>query len=173
VLRWRARHRDDHPAGLTRTRAPLALWAAAALAAALPLAGCGGDGDDGSGARAQDTSKREFVTAAIRVCATSQSELQRVYALEFAARTPSDSELVRFTRRVAIPNVASQFKKLLRLPVPEQDRATVERYFEAYVRGVEQLRADPAVVTRPPHIPPAFEQANRLATDLGIPQCVR
>jgi hypothetical protein len=178
VLRRRARHRDDHPAGLIRARLTLL---AACLAVYLIAAGCGGDGDSGeSSSTAADSpppagaspSTQAYVRRAIRVCATLQSDLQRVYTEKVGARIPSDAEMVRFTRTTAIPNVERQLAELRRLPQPRQDRETIEAYYAAYERGVAQLKQDPGLVTKT-QIPPAFRLSNRIAIRLRMFQCVR
>ncbi|MEK6278640.1 MAG: hypothetical protein AABM29_11580 [Actinomycetota bacterium] len=184
MLRRRPRHRHDHPARLSGIRRATLHWAAGLLATGLLAAGCGDGGNDsgsqsadgGSGSQSgDDVSKQAFAKAAIGVCATAQSDLQRVYTVEFGARQPSDAELIRFVKTTAIPNVERQLAKLRALPQPgqDQDRSTMESYYAAYERGIEQLKRDPALVTKPPQIPPAFKQSNRLAIEFGIPACVR
>ena len=150
------------------------------LAAALTAAGCGGDDSGESSGTATGSSPpagaspstQAYVKRAIRVCATLESDLQRVYTERVGARTPSDAEMIRFTRTTAIPNVERQLAELRKLPQPRQDRETVEAYYAAYERGIAQLKQDPGLVTRT-QIPPAFRLSNRIATRLGMFQCVR
>ncbi len=92
---------------------------------------------------------------------------QRQVTVTFFPEEP----LTRFVESTGIPSVASQLADMRRLPQPRGSPA-LERYYAAYELGVAELKRDPGLVVRR-RIPPAFEQSNRIAIDLGMPQCVR
>jgi hypothetical protein len=171
VLRRRPRHRHDHPAGLNRfghrSWALAALAVAAAAAAIAPACGDDDGGSDGEG-----SSKQAFVTEAEQICRDQALLLKVQLAREFGRAKISDGELVAFTKSTAIPNIEHQLERLQALPQPEEDRSTLERYYVEYQGGIDQLRRDPALVTER-SVPPAFTEANRLAREYGIDDCVR
>jgi hypothetical protein len=169
VLRRRPRNGHDHPAGLRLRREASALCLAV-LAAGLVAGGCGGD-DNGGGSSAAAT-KAAFIDRANNVCVRRQEQLQQDYVNAFGGNQPSNTQQIRFTTTTAIPNVEQQLRQLRRLPAPEQDRATLERYFTTYERAIADLKRDPSVVTGAT-VPASVKAANRLAIDYGIDRCVR
>jgi hypothetical protein len=171
VLRRRARHRHDHPAGLNRSRhRSRALAALGVAAAAAALAPACGDDDGGSGG--EGSSKQAYVREAEQICRDQALLLKVQLAREFGRAKISDSELVGFTKSTAIPNIEHQLERLQALRQPEEDRTILERYYDEYQRGIEQLKRNPALVTEEA-VPPAFTSANELARDYGIGDCVR
>jgi hypothetical protein len=72
-------------------------------------------------------------------------------------------------RRVAEAEDRSEVRAL---PQPDEGRATLDRYYSEYARGIAQVKSNPRLVVGTA-IPPAFNNADQLARAYGITGCVR
>jgi hypothetical protein len=128
----------------------------AALIAALVVAGCGGGGNS------DPLTKSEFVEQANSICKDAAAE--RDAALEDVAK--GDSE---FVTEAALPPVQKMTEELSELVPPVGDKKEVQAIVAAFRAGIKKVEADPTNLVSDVG---AFAQADKLATEYGLTDCV-
>jgi septal ring factor EnvC (AmiA/AmiB activator) len=129
---------------------------AAALLAAL-IVGCGGSSE------AAPLKKSQFVKQADEVCASTQKE-RAEQSDELAESEDSEEDLMR----ALLEPVENMTDELADLGPPAGQEKEVEAIIAAYEKGISKLEADPGASD----VPLAFDQANQLAADYGLTDCV-
>lgn len=147
---------------------------AAGLAAALVIAGCGGD-DGAEPPPAPDEpvplTKEEFLFEADRICLSIESQIEAA-ADDYAGTDPKDAdpeEVRRLVNRIVVPRLRAEVDTIALLEPPRADVAVIERILEATERGAAALEKDPLSVLD--GIPPDLREAERLARAYGSRQC--
>ena len=160
MLRRRAGHGNPHSARL-------------AALAALALVGCGGgesDDDVFPPGVARPLDKVEFLAEADRICHSTNARIEA--AADDLAASPTDptpAEVRQVVIGVAIPALEAEVRAIRAIGAPTGDEREVAAILAATEEGIEQIRADPAVVLEGP--PPALRRAGRLAREYGSAEC--
>jgi hypothetical protein len=147
------------------------LIAALAAAGAIAAAGCGGDDDDnGSGLDTSDLSKEEWIVQANQICAEGDREAEAKAETFFAgaseSKPPSEEQIAKFTREVAVPGIQAQIDGIRALGAPEGDEDEVEAFLDAGQEGVDAAKEDPAALEGG-----ALDEATTLARQYGLEAC--
>ena len=159
MLRRRARHRNDHRAGL-------------ALLALAVLAGCGGDDgpDEFSPVVSEPLSKVEFLREADRICFSSEARIEAAADdLVTPRRDPDPAEVKRIAISLVVPALESEVKAIRALGAPEGDEREVEAILAATEEGIAAIEADPRGLLD--GVPAPLRRAQRLAETYGSLQC--
>jgi hypothetical protein len=146
-----------------------------ALAAGLIAAGCGSDdnndkqsfGTSVGSASTASLSKAEFVSQANAICQTSNQELDQ--AGQALGQNPTPEELNSFVTDNVVPTIQKQLDAIRSLGAPAGDEQTVNAILAAADTGLQNLEADPTLITTSGGDP--FSQANQLADDYGLTVC--
>lgn len=150
---------------------------AAAIAGALLAGGCGGGGDDDSPDTGESTTtpetltKEDYIARGDDICAQGTFEIgQRGQERFSPGQQPSAGQIEAFGQEVVAPTLEDQVKELRALPPPQGDAKTVGEIYDAVQRGIDELKADPALFSDR-RLGGAFDQANQLAQAYGFKQC--
>ena len=145
--------------------------AAVLAASAIAAAGCGGDDDDSdSGLKTSDLSKSEWIAQADQICASRDEEIDAQADTFFSgaseSKQPSQAQIEKFTREVAIPGIQAQVDGLRELGAPEGDEEKVEAIIDAAQKGVDEAEQDPNALQGG-----ALDEATTLAKEYGLEAC--
>jgi hypothetical protein len=148
---------------------------ALALAAASIAVGCGGDDDDNGSAATTTTtataaalSKEQFLKRGNQIC--SQGEKHINQAEKKLGNDPSQAEIDQFTTKTAIPTIQYEIAGVDGLPPPSGDEEQVDAIVSAAQQGLDELKADPSLITAGGQENP-FAEANKLANQYGLTAC--
>lgn len=152
-----------------RNRLPT-LASALSLIVAVALSGCGGEGGEEEAGGDGALTRAAYIAEGDRICADGTARMARQAIERFGGEQPSGEEARDFGSEVVVPTLEEQLAQLRALPAPAGDRESVGAIYDAVDSGIEELRADPGLLTRPNN-GGAFDQANRLARRFGFRQC--
>ena len=152
----------------------LGRMAAVAAAAALGLAGCGGDDettttdaaptDAGAAALSADA----FARQANAICAAGSRTLQQAANSTFTGGQPSAAALQRYAD-FAVPSIQLQIEAIRALPAPEDLQDRVADFLDTAKSDVEKVKADPSLFAAGDTDP--FANTNEAAAALALDQC--
>jgi hypothetical protein len=159
--------------GVLKTRG--LFLAAAALAALLLAAGCGGSSDPEITVQSGSLSKAEFIEKADAICKAARTEFLAKYS-SFVEAHKSDignaskekvllEELVESTLS---PNVEGQIEQISELGAPSDYAPEVAAFLNAFQKRLDEMRENPSELTsssRP------FEKAENVAKKAGMSIC--
>jgi hypothetical protein len=149
----------------------LLIAAALALAAGSIAAGCGGGDDDGeTTTTAAALSKEEFLKQGNKICAAGEKRINTEGDKAFGNQRPSQSELESFATKTAIPILQLEVAGIEALPAPSGDTEQVDAIVSAAQQGLDELEADPSLITAEGQDNP-FAEANKLAKQYGLTAC--
>jgi hypothetical protein len=141
-----------------------------ALVAGSIGAGCGGGDDDGTTTTAAALSKEEFLKQGNKICAAGEKQITTEGDKTFGNQRPSQSELESFATKTAIPTLQFEIAGIEALPPPSGDEDQVNAIVSAAQEGLDELKADPSLITAEGQDNP-FAEANKLATQYGLTAC--
>lgn len=143
------------------------LFATAAGAALLAVAGCddddettSGDGRSAGDGAAIALSQEDFVEQANAICRAGTKELDR------AREGIGEAELEAFVTGVLVPSIRGQVDAIRTLPAPGELNAEVQSFLDEAEAAVEALEADPSLIDQD-----VFADVNRQAEELGLTEC--
>jgi len=145
---------------------------AAALAATLALAGCGGDDEEGgfSPVVSEPVSKVEFLRQADAICISSESRIEAAADdLVTAPGDPDPAEVERIAIDLVVPALESEVAAIGALGAPEGDEEEVEAILAATEDGIAAIEADPRALLD--GVPAPLRRAQKLAQAYGSRQC--
>ena len=145
---------------------------AAALAATLALAGCGGDDEEGgfSPVVSEPVSKVEFLRQADAICISSESRIEAAADdLVTAPGDPDPAEVERIAIDLVVPALESEVAAIGALGAPEGDEEEVEAILDATEDGIAAIEADPRALLD--GVPAPLRRAQKLAQAYGSRQC--
>ena len=150
--------------------------AVAVLILLVALSGCGSDESETTPAPVlAGLGRADFVDKADQICVQGRKRLivsgNRVFGELGPNENPSDAAVTAYARSQAIPILTQQYQQLRGLKPPASDREQIERILDLADRGIEQLRGDPTILNRGSGVPPALQQARRLAFQYGLGAC--
>jgi hypothetical protein len=144
----------------------------AALAVALPVAGCGGGGG-GESSNGPTISKAAFVKKADAICKGSIERIEKSFVAYLRKSGggihPGKAAEEELVGKVLVPSVKREVKELRALGAPSGDEARVDAIVEALEEGVETAESDPKAVTNSSEV--VFGIASRLAKEYGLEAC--
>lgn len=146
-----------------------------ALAAGLIAAGCGSDdntdkqsfGTSVGSASTSSLSKAEFIAQAGAICESSNQQLNQ--AGQALGPNPTPEEVDSFVSDNLVPSIQQQIDDIGALGAPAGDEQTVTAILDAADSALQQIEADPTLITGNGSDP--FAQANQLADDYGLAAC--
>jgi hypothetical protein len=154
-------------------RGPLALIAAA-IVAALLVAGCGGSDDSSSG---KSISKEEFIAKADAICKAGNERMEKeLFKFLRQSRTggslrkPSVEQNEKFIVAVLIPNLKREIKEIKALGVPDGDEERIDALIAALEEGLKTAEDKTATVAAGTS-DIVFGIASRLAGEYGATVC--
>jgi hypothetical protein len=158
VRRQQGSHRStDRETGTVRTRRARFLGSAVLVAL---TAGCGGE--------VAQLTHDEFVKQGNAICAKGTATINESGATAFASPgSPTEPETVAFASKVIVPTVQDELDQLRSLSAPKGEETRVEEILDKAQAAVDEVRADPALLTQDN----GFEEANRLARGYGLSAC--
>ena len=156
------------------------LLARVAVGGALVVAGCGDDEETSSttttpeatvatGTGGGTLTKEEFITEADQICAAGDETITA--AGDSLGQSPSNADLEQFTGDVIVPSIQSQYDAIAALPVPEGEEEQVAELLSALQSGIDELEADPSLITAGDSAESPFAGANKLAKKFGLTDC--
>jgi hypothetical protein len=147
------------------SKGTIAAVIAVLTALVLALAGCGG-GDDTT-----SLTKAQYVKQANAICKKGEEERSALLqsATENVNREFNDAEKEKVVMTVFVPPYRQTIKKLEELPSPEGEEEKVEAITKAMDVAAKKVEADPLKGLEDIS---QFEEANKLASDYGITNCV-
>jgi hypothetical protein len=152
-------------------RKRLLVVAALTLATGSIAAGCGGGDEDGETTpTAAALSKEEFLKQGNQICAASEKQIDAEAQKVFGNQQPSQSEVESFATKTAIPTLQFEIAGIEALPAPSGDEDQVNAIVSAAQQGLDELKADPSLITAEGQDDP-FAEAKRLAKQYGLTAC--
>jgi hypothetical protein len=149
----------------------LLVVAALALATGSIAAGCGGGDDDGdTTTTAAALSKEEFLEQGNKICAAGEKQINAKAEKTFGNQEPTQSEVESFATETAIPTLQFEIAGIEALPPPSGDEDQVNAITTAAQEGLDELKADPSLITAEGQDNP-FAEANELAKQYGLTAC--
>ena len=156
------------------------LLALVAVGGALVVAGCGDDEETSSTTTTPEATvatgtgggtlpKEEFITEADQICAAGDETITA--AGDSLGQSPSNADLEQFTGDVIVPSIQSQYDAIAALPVPEGEEEQVDELLSALQSGIDELEADPSLITAGDSAESPFADANKLAKEFGLTDC--
>jgi hypothetical protein len=137
------------------------LGATVSLVLGSVLAGCGGGSND-------RLTKDEFVKQADAICAKFDKRIETAAGSAFAnPGKPTDDEIAAFATSTIFPTIDEQLDDLRALEPPKADEAQVDAIFDEAQASLDELRANPALLTEDK----GFEETDRLARAYGLTAC--
>lgn len=135
----------------------------AALAALVPLAGCGGGGESAQASLspAQFRKKADFICEG---AGNEQGELAAKYKEKHPSATEADMVKV-----AAVSPLEKQLEELKELPAPKSLEAHLQAFFAAFEAGLEAGREEPLSLLRQKHNP--FERSDELGEKFELGDC--
>ncbi len=133
---------------------------------AVAVAGCGGSDDTSS--TTAEISKDDYVTQANEVCTEGNKEL-RAAGQEAFSGEPSDAEIEQYVADTMAPNIQGQIDAITALGVPAGDEEQVNEFLDTAQETLDQVEADPSVLTSGGQDP--FAETNQLMTEYGLTEC--
>lgn len=146
--------------------------AAALLAVAALLAGCGGDEDEGgfSPVVSEPVSKLEFLRQADEICVSTESRIEAAADdLVTAKKDPAPAEVESIALEVVVPALESEVAAIGALGAPEGDEDEVQGILDATEAGIAEIEADPQALLDGPT--DSLRRAEMLASQYGSSQC--
>ena len=147
-----------------------------AVVLALAAAGCG-EKDESAASSTTTTAltKAQFVRDANKICKTEGDKVERA-SKQFFADAPPDkepppAEIEKFGEKTVYPAIQSTIDRIKALGAPAGDEDTVNAYLAALQAGLDELKQNPQQLAEGGSAP-AFEQADKLASDYGLDDCV-
>ena len=147
-----------------------------AVVLALAAAGCG-EKDESAALSTTTTAltKAQFLRDANKICKTEGDKLDRA-SKQFFADVPRNkeaapAELEKFGEKTVYPAIQTTIDRITALGAPAGDEDEVDQYLAALQAGLDRLKQDPEQLAEGGS-PPAFEDADRLASDYGLDDCV-
>lgn len=162
------------------------LPAAAVLAIALIVVGCGGSGGDsssdaGSTGEAAPLSKPAFIKQADAVCSNGKKEVEADFAAylkkhkiegigtEGESKAEAEARKTEIVMTIGVPAYQKQVKEIDALATPAGDEATIEEFIDAAKKGVEEVEEEPEAVFDGSS--KAFAKADKIAQGYGFKVC--
>lgn len=145
--------------GMTGARRATAVGVAAA---ALALAGCGGD--DGP-------TKAEFVNDANAICKRHYVKISEAASKLLAGgKLPSPREFGQLAMGTIIPEYSAQIRELNNVEPPEDEAQVYEKWLDDSARLRDRLQKNPVLIQQPQALSAVNAQADRLglASDCRI-----
>ncbi len=146
--------------------------AAAALAIAALLVGCGGDDDEGgfSPVVSDPVSKVEFLRQADEICLSTESQIEAAADdLLVDEGDPAPEEVEEVALGIVVPALEAEVAAIGALAVPEGDEEQVQAILDATEAGIAEIEADPQSLLDGP--PESLREAQELARAYGSQQC--
>jgi hypothetical protein len=147
-----------------------------AVVLALAAAGCG-EKDESAASSTTTTAltKGQFVRDANKICKTEGDKVERA-SKQFFADAPPDKEaspaqIEKFGEKTVYPAIQSTIDRIKALGAPTGDEDEVNQFLAALQAGLDKLKQDPQQLARGGSAP-AFEKADKLASDYGLDDCV-
>ncbi len=143
----------------------------ASVAGALAIGACGGDSGD-TPIEPPAPTKPLYVSNADAICRTAEAEIRERAAEQIEGLRPDeplgDRQSAELAEEVVIPIAMRQFEQLRDLPRPEEDRRTLERFFEEAEAALDELRARPELLDDRERV---FREAIEVAREYGFADC--
>ena len=143
---------------------------------ALAAAGCG-EKDESAATITTTTAltKAQFLRDANKICKTEGDKVERASKQFFAdapaGKEPPPAEIEKFGEKSVYPAIQSTIDRIKALGAPAGDEDTVNAYLAALQAGLDKLKQNPEQLAEGGSAP-AFEQADKLAADYGLDDCV-
>lgn len=147
------------------SKGTIAAVIAVLTALVLAFAGCGG-GDDTT-----SLTKAQYIKQANAICKKGEEERSALLqsATENVNREFNDAEKEKVVMTVFVPPYRQTIKKLEELPSPEGEEEKAEAITKAMEGAAKRVEADPLKGLEDIS---QFEEANKLASDYGLTNCV-
>ena len=154
---------------------PRRLTVTAIVAAVALLSACG-EKDEETTTTTPSLTKDQFVREANRICKREFDRVERA-AKQFFADAPAGkeappSELEEFGKKTVYPAVEAVIARIRALGAPSGEEEEVAEYLDEFQSGLDELKQDPTQIARG-GTAPAFEKSDKLASELGLDDCVR
>lgn len=138
----------------------------------LTFAACG---SDQAADQAPAISRAAFTRGALKICAQANREILRVYGQYAEApypggKRPTSAKMDEVAEEVVIPARRKQIHRIEALGFPPGQRLAVRKLLAAWKEGIEEGERDRRTL-RADGVPYAFDQALRLADELGLGEC--
>ncbi|CAN5626565.1 hypothetical protein BH24ACT26_BH24ACT26_02990 [soil metagenome] len=132
-----------------------ARWVAAAALLALGVVACGDSGP----------SREDFAAEANPICERHTETIAEAAGEVMAGgQLPDPKEFGRLAQETIIPELTQQFQELEEVEVPEDLSEEYEVFLERGDQVVEDIQADPSLVTDPSN----FQEINQNVDELGL-----
>lgn len=116
-------------------------------------------------------SEEAFVAEANAICAAGNAEIEALAAETFSSgASPTDEQLLDLLDQV-LANVNAQIEAIDALTPPAELATTVEEWLSAGRSGLDAARTQGTAFFDPTGENPISDEANRLATSLGVAEC--
>lgn len=141
---------------------------AAALLAALVLAGCGGSSDDSS---APALTKAEFVAKGDAICERTDKRQATEFGVyvEENGENKSKAGEEDLVTNIGLPAIRIEIEELRELGVPAGDEEEIAAILDEAEEAVEEAEEDPGKVLREADDP--FREVEKLAKAYGFKEC--
>lgn len=142
----------------------IAAVAAALVALAMVVAGCGGDSDT-----AEALTRAQFTKEANAICKDSDRERATIFQEKSASPSLSDVEQEELVEEAFIAPYQEMIDSLNELGVPKGDEKEVEAIIQEMEDALAKLEDDPLGGLASTEM---FEKANKLSSKYGLNGCV-
>lgn len=138
-------------------------------------AGCGDDDEPSADATtAEETTMRidRWRSEANSSCRRGDEEISAAAEDAFGGSSATPAERDRFTLEEQVPAIESQIDAIATLPAPEREATRIDAMVAEFRRGIEVIKANPAITAQGNAAIPGLAEATAIARGLGLVDCI-